>query len=516
MITPLDCEPADDGAGHHERERYPSRCASRRAPEAAGPDTKKRRTAAPTAAPVTAALPAAAKPLNRKRFLRFLKSSSSGWGPWRAIGVGRGGAGGVPLLPALRARAAAGQAAAQHQGRQVLPQLVPHGPYQHHHELSHCEAWKRYQACSDDDKRAFFPKLKVELAPGEVWELEPTREERRRFFELATAIVELVAVMASGATQPTVQNFIEKQSHHLEHAHEPRFMPVAVSLIVHGQDDRLVVVVGPCSIYDVEAAMDYAKRLKVLADELDGELLVIMRTYFEKPRTTVGWKGLINDLDLNQSFNINKGIRVARKLLLDVNSLGLPVSLEFLDTISPQFTSDLISWGAIGARTTESQLHRELTSGLSTPVGFKNGTGGNAKVAVDAAVASSQPHNFLGLNEHGLASIVRTKGIKDCHVILRGGSGGLNYEQKYIDEAAEMLVKAKQPSKIMVDCSHGNSRKLHSNQPKSLGDDPSKLVYGKSITDACINWDDTPTTLKELAAAVSERRKRAAAPPTTN
>uniref|UniRef100_M4BCZ2 3-deoxy-7-phosphoheptulonate synthase n=1 Tax=Hyaloperonospora arabidopsidis (strain Emoy2) TaxID=559515 RepID=M4BCZ2_HYAAE len=292
--------------------------------------------------------------------------------------------------------------------------------------------------------------------------------------------------------------------------------------------------------------MDYAKRLKELADELDGELLVIMRTYFEKPRTTVGWKGLINDPDLNQSFDINKGIRIARKLLLDVNALGLPVSLEFLDTISPQFTSDLISWGAIGARTTESQLHRELTSGLSMPVGFKNGTGGNARVAVDAAVASSQPHNFLGLNEHGLASIVRTKGNKDCHVILRGGSDGPNYEQKYIDEAAAMLVKAKQPSKIMVDCSHGNSRKVHTNQLKvgsylaeiiaegntkvlgvmvesnivegnqSLGNDPSNLVYGKSITDACINWDDTVIMLKELADAVIKRRKRATANPALN
>ncbi|CAH0483038.1 unnamed protein product [Peronospora belbahrii] len=313
----------------------------------------------------------------------------------------------------------------------------------------------------------------------------------------------------------------------------------AVSRILHGEDDRLVVIVGPCSIHDVEAAMDYGKRLKTLADELKGELLVIMRTYFEKPRTTVGWKGLINDPDLNQSYNINKGIRIARKLLLDLNSLGIPVSLEFLDTISPQFTSDLISWGAIGARTTESQLHRELTSGLSMPVGFKNGTGGNAKVAVDAAVAASQPHNFLGLNGHGLASIVRTKGNKDCHVILRGGSSGPNYEQKYIDEAAAMLVKAKQPSKIMVDCSHGNSRKQHANQMKvasylagivaegdtnvlgvmiesnivegnqSLGDDPSKLIYGKSITDACIKWEDTVTVLKELAGAVSKRRKRA-------
>ncbi|KAL4128654.1 hypothetical protein PRIC2_007638 [Phytophthora ramorum] len=314
-----------------------------------------------------------------------------------------------------------------------------------------------------------------------------------------------------------------------------------ISRILHGQDDRLVVVVGPCSIHDVAAAMDYAARLQSLAQELDGELLVIMRTYFEKPRTTVGWKGLINDPDLDQSFRINKGIRIARKLLLDVNALGLPVSLEFLDTISPQFTADLVSWGAIGARTTESQLHRELTSGLSMPVGFKNGTGGNPKVAVDAAVASSQPHNFLGLNEHGLASIVRTKGNKDCHVILRGGSSGPNYEQKFIDEAAEMLTKAKQPSKIMVDCSHGNSRKLHANQPKvasylagivaeghanvlglmiesnivegnqSLGDDPSKLVYGKSITDACINWNDTVAVLKELAAAVTKRRENAAA-----
>ncbi|CEG39360.1 3-deoxy-7-phosphoheptulonate synthase [Plasmopara halstedii] len=315
----------------------------------------------------------------------------------------------------------------------------------------------------------------------------------------------------------------------------------AVSRILHGHDDRLVVIVGPCSIHDVDAAIDYAKRLKILADELSGELLVVMRTYFEKPRTTVGWKGLINDPDLDQSFNINKGIRVARKLLLDINTLGLPVGLEFLDTISPQFTSDLISWGAIGARTTESQLHRELSSGLSMPVGFKNGTSGDAKVAVDATVASSQPHNFLGLNEHGLASIVRTKGNKDCHIILRGGSDGPNYEHKYIVETASMLKKAKQPSKVMVDCSHGNSRKLHSNQLKvvnyladivaegdmnvlgvmiesnivegnqSLGDDPSKLVYGQSITDACINWDDTVMALKKLANAVAERRKRDAA-----
>lgn len=310
----------------------------------------------------------------------------------------------------------------------------------------------------------------------------------------------------------------------------------AVSKILHGKDDRLVVVVGPCSIHDVTAAMEYAERLKKVADELSGDLLIIMRTYFEKPRTTIGWKGLINDPDLNQSFNINKGIRIARKLLLDVNALGLPVSLEFLDTISPQFTADLISWGAIGARTTESQLHRELTSGLSMPVGFKNGTGGDMKIAVDAAVAASSPHNFLGLNEHGLASIVMTKGNSDCHVILRGGSDGPNYEQKFIDAAAALLTKAQQPSKVMVDCSHGNSRKQHANQitvsnyvadlvakgssnvlgvmiesnlvegNQSLGDDPTALVYGQSITDACINWDDTVAALKQLAQAVATRR----------
>ncbi|KAJ0395264.1 hypothetical protein ATCC90586_003971 [Pythium insidiosum] len=309
-----------------------------------------------------------------------------------------------------------------------------------------------------------------------------------------------------------------------------------VSDILHGRDDRLVVVVGPCSIHDVSAALEYASRLRDVAQELSKDLLIIMRTYFEKPRTTIGWKGLINDPDLNQSFNINKGIRIARKLLLDVNALGLPVALEFLDTISPQFTSDLVAWGAIGARTTESQLHRELTSGLSMPVGFKNGTSGDVKIAVDAAVAASCPHNFLGLNEHGLASIVMTKGNRDCHVILRGGSHGPNYEVEHIDKAAAMLAKADQPSKIMVDCSHGNSRKQHANQVKvarylaglvkqgntnmlglmiesnlvegnqSLGDDPSKLEYGKSITDACIGWDDTVAVLRDLAAAVAARR----------
>ncbi|CAI5723172.1 unnamed protein product [Peronospora destructor] len=213
----------------------------------------------------------------------------------------------------------------------------------------------------------------------------------------------------------------------------------AVSHILHDHDNRLVAVVGPCSIHDTAAALDYAKRLKALADELKGELVIIMRTYFEKPRTTVGWKGLINDPDLDASS-------------------------EFLDTISPQFTADLVSWGAIGARTTESQLHRELTSGLSMPMGFKNGTGGDLQVAVDATVSSSQPHTFLGLDENGIASIVRTRGNKDCHVILRGGSSGPNFKDNFIEEAVGKLVKAKQPYKIMVDCSHGNSRKQHAEQ----------------------------------------------------
>ncbi|CAH0486250.1 unnamed protein product [Peronospora effusa] len=312
---------------------------------------------------------------------------------------------------------------------------------------------------------------------------------------------------------------------------------VAVSRILHDQDDRLVAVVGPCSIHDTAAALDYAERLKTLADELKGELVIIMRTYFEKPRTTVGWKGLINDPDLDASFQINKGLRIARKLLLDVNALGLPVGLEFLDTISPQFTADLVSWGAIGARTTESQLHRELTSGLSMPMGFKNGTGGDLQVAVDATVSSSQPHTFLGLDEHGIASIVRTRGNKDCHVILRGGSSGPNFKDNFIEEAVGRLVKAKQPYKIMVDCSHGNSRKQHAEQAnvssyladivaegntnllgimiesnivegnQSIGDDPAKLVYGMSITDACINWEDTVKVLTELAGAVIKRRQ---------
>lgn len=311
----------------------------------------------------------------------------------------------------------------------------------------------------------------------------------------------------------------------------------SITNILKGLDDRIVVVVGPCSIHETKAALEYGSKLKILADELKEDLLIVMRTYFEKPRTTIGWKGLINDPDLNQTFNVNKGIRMARQLLLDLNAMGLPVGLEFLDTISPQFTSDLVAWGAIGARTTESQLHRELTSGLSMPVGFKNGTSGDLKIAVDAVLSASSPHNFLGVNEQGLAAIVNTRGNADCHVILRGGTGGPNYEEEHIAQAAAMLAKAKQTTKIMIDCSHGNSRKLHENQPivcryladliakgndkilglmiesnlvegnQKLGSDPSELVYGQSITDACINWDTTEAVLRDLSKSVAQRRQ---------
>jgi len=315
------------------------------------------------------------------------------------------------------------------------------------------------------------------------------------------------------------------------------------SNIVNGKDDRLVVVVGPCSIHDPIAALDYAKRLMKLAAELKNDLLVVMRVYFEKPRTTVGWKGLINDPDLNESYNINKGLRMARQVLLDINQLGVPCGCEFLDTISPQFTADLVTWGAIGARTTESQLHRELTSGLSMPVGFKNSTSGDLKVATDAVVSSRHKHCFLGITSQGLTAIVQTAGNPDCHVILRGGSDGPNYDEESVRKCEEQITKAKMDGgcKLMVDCSHANSRKIHTNQPlvsTDVGKQVAKgnkniigvmieshlvagaqkcdttsglgkpLVYGQSITDACVNWDMTVDMLKKLAEDVRARRMR--------
>src|SRR3954463_13116750 len=238
-----------------------------------------------------------------------------------------------------------------------------------------------------------------------------------------------------------------------------------VARIVTGEDDRLVIVVGPCSIHDPDAGIDYAKRLKPVADALSADLKIVMRTYFEKPRTTVGWKGLINDPKLDGSFSINQGLRVARKFLLDVVELGMPRGTEFLDPISPQFMADLVAWGAIGARTTESQVHRELASGLSMPVGYKNGTAGTVQIAADAVRSAAEPHHFLSVTKQGLAAIVATRGNPHCHVILRGGSNGPNYDETAVAQAVALLEKNKLPGKLMVDTSHANSDKDPSKQP---------------------------------------------------
>jgi 3-deoxy-7-phosphoheptulonate synthase len=310
----------------------------------------------------------------------------------------------------------------------------------------------------------------------------------------------------------------------------------SVARIVSGEDDRLLVVVGPCSIHDPEAGLEYAARLLPLVKSLSPDLQIVMRTYFEKPRTTVGWKGLINDPKLDGTFSINQGLRVARKFLLDVVALGLPTGTEFLDPISPQFMADLVAWGAIGARTTESQVHRELASGLSMPVGFKNGTGGNVQIAVDAVRSSAEPHHFLSVTKQGLAAIVATRGNKHCHVILRGGRSGPNFSPEAVGEAAEALGKANLRASVMVDCSHANSQKNHKNQIKvaeSLAAQLSSgsralfgvmiesnllegrqdvtpgepLTRGQSITDACLGFDQTLPVLELLAAAVRARRK---------
>ncbi|HBE70720.1 MAG TPA: 3-deoxy-7-phosphoheptulonate synthase [Planctomycetaceae bacterium] len=303
--------------------------------------------------------------------------------------------------------------------------------------------------------------------------------------------------------------------------------------ILSGQDDRLVVVVGPCSIHDPEAAIEYCDRLRQQQHKHSADLLIVMRVYFEKPRTTVGWKGLINDPGLDDSFEINKGLKIARGLLRDVNAMGLPTGTEFLDLISPQYVADLVSWGAIGARTTESQGHRELASGLSCPVGFKNGTGGNVQIAVDAICSARRPHHFLSVTKEGNSAIFATQGNSDCHVILRGGLH-TNYDAASIDMASELLHKAKLEPRIMIDCSHANSRKLFKRQRyvcrdvcaqvydgdhrimgvmiesnleegnQKLSDQP--LRRGVSITDACIGWPETELVLNDLAIAVQKRR----------
>lgn len=309
----------------------------------------------------------------------------------------------------------------------------------------------------------------------------------------------------------------------------------AMHRILHAMDDRMIVVIGPCSIHDTAAALEYADRLKPVRERLKGELEIVMRVYFEKPRTTVGWKGLINDPNLDGSFDINKGVRVARELLLEINSRGVPAGCEFLDMITPQYIADLVSWGAIGARTTESQVHRELASGLSCPVGFKNGTDGNVKIAVDAIKAASQSHHFLSVTKGGHSAIVSTAGNEDCHVILRGGKTP-NYDAASVDAAGQDMAKAGLAQRVMVDASHANSNKNPENQTlvaedvarqMEAGDArlvglmieshllggrqdlvPGKpLTYGQSITDGCIDWDTSVLVLERLAQAVAERRR---------
>jgi 3-deoxy-7-phosphoheptulonate synthase len=309
-----------------------------------------------------------------------------------------------------------------------------------------------------------------------------------------------------------------------------------IQAILRGEDARLMVVVGPCSVHDPEAALDYAHRLKGAADRLARDLLVVMRVYFEKPRTIVGWKGLINDPHLDESFAINEGLRKARRFLLSVAELGLPAGSEFLDPISPQFIADLVSWGAIGARTSESQVHRELASGLSMPVGFKNGTDGSVQVAIDAIRSAAHPHHFLSVTKQGVAAIVETRGNHDCHLILRGGSSGANYDAATLAEVAVALGRAGLPDRVIVDCSHANSGKDPARQAEVAGEVADQiaggnysvvgvmlesfleegrqdvkpgapLVYGKSITDACMSWERTNAVLDRLAAAVRERRQ---------
>lgn len=357
-----------------------------------------------------------------------------------------------------------------------------------------------------------------------------TEDEKKNYEKLATDDVRIVKIkelikpvtLIEKLTESTVstQNILATRS--------------AIHRILHGEDDRLLVVVGPCSIHDTEAGLEYAHRLLDVRKKLANDLLIVMRVYFEKPRTTVGWKGLINDPNLDGSYDINLGLEKARQFLLDVNELGVPAAMEFLDTITPQYTADLVSWGAIGARTTESQVHRELASGLSCPVGFKNGTDGGVRVAIDAIKTASSPHRFLSVTKQGESAIIVTKGNDDCHVILRGGKKP-NYEAHHVNEVCGQLSKAHLSPRLMIDCSHANSQKRYEQQIKvaediagqiSSGDQRiagvmveshlkagkqshspgCTLEYGQSITDACLGWDDTEVLLNTLAKAVKQRR----------
>jgi len=326
--------------------------------------------------------------------------------------------------------------------------------------------------------------------------------------------------------EPTVQSLVERTR-------------VDIGHILHGRDDRLVAVVGPCSIHDHDQALEYAHRLKAVADELREDLLIVMRVYFEKPRTTVGWKGYINDPRLDGSFRINEGLRAARRLLLDINGLGLPAATEFLDLLGPQYIADLIAWGAIGARTTESQSHRQLASGLSCPVGFKNGTDGRVQIAADAIVAARANHAFMGMTKMGMAAIFETRGNQDAHVILRGGKNGPNYDAQSVEACCAVLKSAGLREQVMIDCSHANSGKSHERQidvandiAEQLADGERRIVgvmveshleagrqdlkpgvplrYGVSITDACLSWAQTEPVLEVLAQAVRRRRSACA------
>ena len=306
--------------------------------------------------------------------------------------------------------------------------------------------------------------------------------------------------------------------------------------ILAGHDPRLLVVAGPCSIHDPKAALEYAERLTALAETHRDTLLLVMRVYFEKPRTSIGWKGLINDPAMDNTFDINRGLKSARGLLLDLARMGMAAGTEFLDTITPQYIADLVAWGAIGARTTESQVHRQLASGLSMPVGFKNGTAGSVQIALDAIRAARFPHHFLSVTKDGVSAIVSTVGNEDCHLILRGSSAGINYDSVSLREAATLLEKSGLPPYVMIDCSHGNSRKDHRRQKEvaanlasqisggtraiaavmleshlvegrqELGDEPSALTYGQSVTDACLGWEDTVEAVQTLAEGVAKGR----------
>ncbi len=331
------------------------------------------------------------------------------------------------------------------------------------------------------------------------------------------------------STPAEVMEEVPASPHALATAQDGR---AAIHQILWGLDDRLLVVVGPCSIHDPEAAIGYARRLSALRARFAGELEIVMRVYFEKPRTTVGWKGLINDPKLDGSCDINAGLRLGRRLLADVNALGLPAGTEFLDTTTPQYIADLVSWGAIGARTTESQIHRELASGLSCPIGFKNGTSGDVKIAVDAVTSAGNPHHFLAVTSEGKAAIAATRGNHDGHIILRGG-GGTNYDAASVQAACMKLEQAGLRPMVMVDASHANAGKKAENQPKVTADLASQIAdgedrivgvmiesnlvagrqeigpnmtYGQSVTDECIGWDSTAKVLEDLAAAVDIRR----------